>query len=201
MSTSVTPQNMPVSPADRLRSLFGGAHSREVTLTVLIFVMIATASALYPRTFPTPNYALTVVNNLAADGVLAVGMMMLLIAGLFDLSVGSSFALGGVFLAYFLGSESFAWPLWLAAPASLTLAAVCGLFNGWLVAKVGVNPLIATLGTMGIFRGLALLVGGTGERLPAHLYSLPLKAYWGPVLLVAVAIPSALLRGRQCQGR
>jgi ribose transport system permease protein len=188
MITTLTNETTYIAPAARLRGLFTRAYSREITLLVLIVIMVATASLLYPRTFPTGNYALTIVNNLAADGVLAIGMMMLMVAGMFDLSVGSMLALGGVLLAYFMGADGLSWPLWLAVPASLVLVGLCGFFNGWLVAKVGVNALIATLGTMGIFRGIALLVGGTGQRLPEHMYALPLKAYWGLVLLAVVAV-------------
>jgi ribose/xylose/arabinose/galactoside ABC-type transport system permease subunit len=170
----------------RVRALLRGGHSREVTLAILIALMIAVASSVYPRFFSARN-GLTILNNLAADGVLAVGMMMLLIAGMFDLSVGSTFALGGVFLAYFMG-ETLGWSAWLATPAALGLVALCGLFNGLVIAKVRVNPLITTLGTMGIFRGLGLLIGGTDQRLPESMTSLPGKAYWGLYLCLLIAI-------------
>jgi ribose transport system permease protein len=169
-------------PAVMVRRLLGREHSREVTLAALVVIMIASASWQYPRFFTWDN-ARVILNNLAADGVLAIGMMTLLIAGVFDLSVGSTFALGGVFLAYLMSGESVSWPLWLAGPASLALVGLCGLFNGLVVAKVGVNPLITTLGTMGIFRGMGLLIGGTDQRLPTSVGTLAGKEYWGLYLL------------------
>jgi ribose/xylose/arabinose/galactoside ABC-type transport system permease subunit len=174
-------------PVATLRRLLRSEHSREATLAVLVVVMIAAASWHYPRFFTWDN-ARVILNNLAADGVLAIGMMTLLIAGVFDLSVGSTFALGGVMLAYLMSSDSLGWPFWLAAPASLTVVAVCGLFNGLVVAKVRVNPLITTLATMGIFRGAALLIGGTGQSLPDSTRSLPTKEYWGLYLLLVLAV-------------
>src|SRR6185369_3951391 len=54
------------------------------------------------------------------------------------------------------------WPVPLAVTAGLALAALSGFVNGFIVAKVRVNALITTLGTMGIFSGIALLVGGPG---------------------------------------
>jgi ribose transport system permease protein len=173
--------------AERLRFLLASDHSREAMLALLIALMIVAASWRFPRFFDWNN-ARVILNNLAADGVLAIGMMLLLIAGVFDLSVGSTFALGGVFLAFLMRTGATGWPLWLASLGSLGLVSLCGLFNGLVVAKVGVNPLIATLGTMGIFRGMGLLVGGTDERLPPSAIELAGKEYWGLYLLGVLAV-------------
>jgi ribose transport system permease protein len=147
----------------RLRDLAHGAYTREIALAVLIAILIATFAAQYPRTFPTWDNAVAVFRGLAGDGVLAVGMMLLLIAGLFDLSVGSTFTLAGVVAAYLMADTQLGWPPLAAVAGGLAVAALAGFFNGVVVAKVKVNPLITTLGTMGIFRGVAILIGGTGK--------------------------------------
>ncbi len=157
-------------------------------LAVLIAVLVAAYYARHPNNFPPVRSPATFFNNLAADGVLAIGMMMLMIGGLFDLSIGSLFALGGVMTALFATHASFQWPLPLAMLAGLLVVMFCGLINGFIVAKIKVNPLITTLATMGVFSGLALLVGGTATPLPDSIRSWPQKNYWGLYLFVAVAI-------------
>jgi ribose/xylose/arabinose/galactoside ABC-type transport system permease subunit len=94
------------------------------------------------------------------DGVMACGMVMLMVSGVFDLSVGSMFSVAGVLTGWMLTD------MHLAAPAAillgLAIAAAGGTINGLIVAKVRVNALIATLGTMQVYRGIAVLVGGPG---------------------------------------
>ncbi len=63
--------------SDRLRRLLTGAYSREIMLTVLIVVLVAAYYARHPKNFPPVRSPATFFNNLAADGVLAVGMMLL----------------------------------------------------------------------------------------------------------------------------
>jgi ribose transport system permease protein len=148
---------------ERFRRIAQGAYTREIALAVLIVVLIATFSLGYPRTFPTADNATAVLRGLAGDGVLAVGMMLLLISGLFDLSVGSTFTLSAVVAACLMSDDQFQWPPLAALAGGLFVATMAGFFNGVVVAKVKVNPLITTLGTMGIFRGIAILIGGTGK--------------------------------------
>jgi ribose/xylose/arabinose/galactoside ABC-type transport system permease subunit len=143
--------------------LFQGAYSREIGLAVLIVVLVAVFSLRYPATYPTWENARAVLRGLAGDGVLAIGMMLLLIAGLFDLSVGSTYSLAAVVAACLMTETRFLWSPLSGVAGGLAIAALAGLLNGLVVAKVRVNPLITTLGTMGIFRGVAILIGGTGK--------------------------------------
>jgi ribose transport system permease protein len=62
------------------------------------------------------------------------------------------------------------------------------MLNGVLVARIKVNPLITTLGTMGIFRGVALLAGGTDLRLPGEVETWAYKNYWGLYLFLVTAL-------------
>ncbi len=155
---------------------------------MLIVVLVAIFWARHPTNFLPISSPKTFFNLLAADGVLAIGMMMLMIGGLFDLSIGSLFALGGVLTAFFATHESFFWPLPLAMLASLVLVMFCGLANGFIVAKIKVNPLITTLATMGVYSGIALLVGGTATLLPDDVRLWRQKNYWGLYLFSAVAL-------------
>ena len=87
-------------------------------------------------------------------------MMIMLVGGNFDLSVGSMASMIGVVTGALM--KVWNWPVPLAVATGLLIAALGGFINGFIVAKVRVNALITTLGTMGIFQGIALLIGGPG---------------------------------------
>jgi len=136
------------------------AWSRETMLLALIVFQIILFSILFPISFPNFDNFAAILRNLAIDGIMAVGMMLLMIGGMFDLSVGGMLSMAGVITGWLMKSAGF--PVWAAILAGLAVAAVGGLLNGLVVARLQVNPLITTLGTMGIFRGIAVLVGGPG---------------------------------------
>lgn len=100
--------------------------------------------------------------SIAPSTIVAVGMMVLLISGAFDLSVGSVMGLSGVVSAIFLSKGA---PVPVCVFAGLCTGAAFGLLNGVLVAVAGINPLITTIGTMYIARGLLeVLVLGKGRE-------------------------------------
>ncbi len=149
------------------------------------------ATLAFPRSFPTFANLSTLLRNTALDGVMACGMVVLMVAGVFDLSVGSMFSMIGVLTAWMMTALHV--PVPLAILAGLGLAAVGGALNGLVVAKVRVNALITTLGTMQIFRGIAVLVGGPGiANLPPSFSKLgqaELLGLQSPIwLMLAVAL-------------
>jgi ribose transport system permease protein len=159
------------------------------------------ASLLYPSSFPTFANASALLRNLAVDGIMATGMLVLLVAGVFDLSIGATFSLIGVLTGYLLKTAGL--PVPVAIVAGLLCGALCGLVNGLIVAKVRVNALIATLGTMQIYRGLAVLIGGPGiSFLPpgfSRLGQAEIVGLQSPVwlmLLIAVLFQYLLARTR-----
>src|SRR3954465_5145204 len=101
------------------------------------------ASILYPTSFFSAANLRVVLNNLAVDGILALGMMMLMIGGVFDLSVGSLMSLGGVVSGWLMIGRG--WPVGASAAVGMLLGTAGGFLNGLLVAHARVNALIATL--------------------------------------------------------
>jgi ribose transport system permease protein len=103
-----------------------------------------------------------VVRQTAVINIMALGMTLIIISGGIDLSVGSMLALAGL-----LGTR--AMERHAGIPAGLLIgiltAMVCGFANGTMITTLRINPFIVTLGTMGIFRGLALIISG---GLPVH---------------------------------
>jgi ribose/xylose/arabinose/galactoside ABC-type transport system permease subunit len=173
--------------------------SREMLLGVLIAALILADSLLFPDAFPTLSNFSAVLRGLAFDGIMVCGMMILLVAGTFDLSIGGTFSMAGVIAGWLMKKQEAAVPL--AVAAALLAGALAGLANGWIVARVRVNALIATLGTMGIYRGIAVLLGGPGITFLPRSFSHPGQAVFlglqTPVwLMIVVALASGLLLAR-----
>jgi ribose/xylose/arabinose/galactoside ABC-type transport system permease subunit len=134
--------------------------SRELALAAITLFVILLYSVLYPVSFRSFDNFSAILRNLAFEGILAVGMMLMLVGGVFDLSVGAMASMIGVITGALMKKAGL--PVPVSILIGLTVAALGGLLNGFVVAKVRVNALITTLGTMGIFQGIALLVGGPG---------------------------------------
>jgi ribose transport system permease protein len=140
-----------VRRASRLRRLFG---MRELTLLVIILVVVAAMSAVSPFFFTMANFRAVSI-GLVPTAIIAVGMTLLLISGGFDLSVGAVLALASTVTAFVLAD---AGSIPLAVAAGLATGAGVGLLNGLVVTQFRVNPLVATLGTMSVARGAALVM-------------------------------------------
>jgi ribose transport system permease protein len=168
--------------------------TRETVLVALTLAAIAGASLAYPTSFPTFRNLSALLRNMAMDGVMACGMVVLLVSGMFDLSVGSMFSMASVLTGWLLTQAHLPAPV--AMVAGLGIAASGGALNGWIVAKVRVNALIATLGTMQIFRGIAVLVGGPGiANLPSSF------AQWGQAQWLGLQAPVWLMLGVAAVGQ
>lgn len=171
-------------------------RSRELALLGLTLVIVVIFSIRYPYSFCSWANVNAILRNLAFEGILALGMMLMLISGSFDLSVGAMASMVGVACGWLM--KQAGWPVPLAVLAALALAAACGAGNGLIVSKLRVNALITTLGTMGIFQGAALLIGGPGITfLPESFTKFGQAEYLGvqaPVwLLAGLAIVSHVL--------
>jgi ribose transport system permease protein len=106
----------------------------------------------------------TVLMYLFGYAIMACGMTVLLVSGGFDLSVGSVSALAAMTTAVLMKDPSLhlAWPI--ALLIGLGIGAAAGLCNGLIVARLGINPFITTLGTMLLARGLTYIVSGGRGR-------------------------------------
>ena len=140
-------------------------QERVYSLGILLLVTALITSAIYPATFPTFENFSQILLNLSIDTIVAVGMMLLLISGAFDLSVGSIVAFTGCLTAYLMHFHGVSVPIALAG--GMFGALLVGFINGYLIAYQNINPMIQTLAMMGIVRGCALLVSGSGiQNLP-----------------------------------
>ncbi len=164
------------------RILLALANSRELTLFVLIVILAVTMAVVYPNNFPTKFNISAVLLNAAQNGILVTGMMLLMIAGGFDLSIGSTLALAGVWAGVVVGW--WGWPAEAGLIVGLAVGAIAGLVNGLIVTRLGINALIATLATMAIFRGLTYVTAGTGVTPIGNAF----KAY-GQTVWLGIQMP------------
>jgi ribose transport system permease protein len=164
-----------------------------VTLA-LVLGGAAVLSATTPA-FATRENLTAVALGMSLDAIVAVGMTVLIVSGGFDLSVGAVMGLAGTAAALVAtrGGDSGAAAL-AALAAGLATGAAVGAVNGVVIGTIGVNPLVATLATMSIARGLVLvLTGGYGlSNLPASFDALGQSTVLGqqsPIWAMVVLVP------------
>jgi len=139
--------------------------SRLAELRILLVVVaFGLVMWVYEPRFLKPDTINTILLYLSCYAIIACGMTLLLVSGGFDLSVGSVSALAAMVAAVCMKNPAvpLAWPL--AVLVGLAVGAGVGLINGLIVARLGINPFITTLGTMLLCRGLTYIVsGGVGR--------------------------------------
>jgi rhamnose transport system permease protein len=168
---------------------------QEVVLIGILIVVVVVLSFTSDR-FLTPANLLNQTRFLSEVALLAVPMTFIIILGGIDLSVGSMMALSAILLGF--SWQSFGLPLWLAVCVGLCGGALAGFLNGLVIVYLGVPPLIVTLATLAIYRGLSF---GISESRSVNGFP-DSFAFWGsgdiagiPVqlyLLIAVLMVSGL---------
>lgn len=141
---------------------------REFTLIGMIVAVGVLLHLATGRFFTVPNLN-AISLGFATSAIIVVGMTAALVSGGFDLSVGSVFAMGGVVAALALRAQL---PIGVAILAGVSAGMLAGTVTGLLITKVGINPFIATLGMMGIARGVALALteGSPLANLPSGFF-------------------------------
>lgn len=135
-------------------------QDRVFTLSAGILLLCVVLSLVFPSQFPTVENFSQVLLNLSIDTIVAVGMMVLMISGMFDLSVGSVVAFSGGMAGYLMYYHDVHFLVAIAA--GIGGSVFIGWINGILITRAGINPMIQTLAMLGIVRGLALMLSGAG---------------------------------------
>jgi D-xylose transport system permease protein len=117
------------------------------------------------QAFITPNNLSNLFRQMAITGMLACGMVFIIIAGEIDLSIGSQLGLLGGVVAIL--TVNMGWGTWPSIGAVLLLGMLIGAFNGFIVTKMRVPSFIVGLGGMLAFRGIVLYVTGSSTIAPA----------------------------------
>ncbi len=133
----------------------------RIFLVVLVFALAMWA---YEPSFLQPETINTILLYLFGYAIIACGMTVLLVSGGFDLSVGSVSALSAMVAAALMKGSALHLPWPVAALIGVGVGTTVGITNGLIVARLGINPFITTLGTMLLARGLTYIVsGGVGR--------------------------------------
>ena len=183
---------------------------------VFVLVILLAAFSILTPSFLTVNNLSILAKHVSISAILAVGMTFVVLAGGIDLSVGSVAGLAGIVAGGLLtiGVGGHRLGVVAAVAAALLVSCGVGLLNGLLVSRVGVAPFIATLGTLYIARGSALLIsngktfpnlagtatdGGTGFAAlgQSFVLGIPLPVW----LMVAIAVVASAVAMRTPFGR
>jgi rhamnose transport system permease protein len=126
--------------------------SHEGLLALILVVSLALLSTQSDRFLTTENL-LNQGRLMAEVGLVAMPMTFVIVTGGIDLSVGSVLGLCAILLGVIW--KNLGLPLELSIALTLVVGAAAGAFNGWFITRIGVPPLIMTLATLALFRGLA----------------------------------------------
>lgn len=135
---------------------FAGGEPRLSRLDIALavcFVGLLFTGALLAEAFFTERNVSNLMRQVVANGLISLGMLVVILTGGIDLSVGSIVALGGVLFAGMADELGIAAALLIAVAAG----AAAGLANGLIIARFKLQPFIVTLATMGIVRGCVYL--------------------------------------------
>jgi len=163
---------------------------RETLLVVAILLLVAVITIRFPG-FAAPANLANVFNDTAILIILALGQMAVILTRSIDLSVAANLALTGMAVAM-VNDASPETPLALAILLSAGLGLALGAINGLLIWKLDIPPIVVTLGTLTIYRGMAFVLSG-GQWVNAHemtpdFLNLPRHVFLGLPILSWVAI-------------
>lgn len=128
-------------------------YLRQGSVLICLIILCMFFSLISPDFLNSRNI-ISIVRSCSVTIIIAMGMLIVIITGGIDLSLGCIVAVCGIFLAKMLvgGVSAF-----IAVPVTLVIGAVMGLINGALIAYFDLQPFLVTLGTQTIYRGFALL--------------------------------------------
>jgi ribose transport system permease protein len=182
---------------------FGDVFGRDAGGLIVLLVLFG-AMTIASDEFLTGNNLSNLARQVAIFGIIAVGQLLVILTAGIDLSVGSVLGLAGAIAAELLVRGA---GIPVAILAGLGVGVLCGVINGLLVAAVNLPPFIATLGMLGIARGVVLVLtdastvqplpSGFGDIANGDLLGVP-NLLW---LFAAVAIAVAFVLRRTVFGR
>ncbi|WP_332701317.1 ABC transporter permease [Devosia sp.] len=168
---------------------------REIWLGLAILLVLVLVTARFPR-FAQPGNLLTIFNDTSILMMLALGQMAVILTRSIDLSMASNLALTGMIVA--MTNAAFPGvPIPLLIAMCVVIGAGLGAFNGILVWKLNIPPIVVTLGTLTIFRGLVFVISGgawvNAAQMSPDFIALQRMVFLGLPLLSWFAIATAVL--------
>lgn len=202
------------------RSIDWGTVAVEGRALIALVLIIVVFSLLSPN-FLTPDNLIIMTRHVAMNAILAIGMLLVILNGGIDLSVGSIVGLSGVMVGWLLEgwsipfTDSVAYPpVWAVIIIAMVVSAFFGWVNGFVITRWQVAPFVATLGMLFVARGFALLItdGQTftdirgnpelgNEGFLEIVFAEPLGIPMAVWMMVLVAVLASILLNRRPFGR
>ncbi len=148
----MTVQNPPITRSRFSSLLWSLVRFREAGLSVFILILVIAVTLRTPRFLSVDNFQ-DILLNISILAIVALGQTMVILTHGIDLSVSSVIGLVAMMVA-FVVKQNPGIPVVLAVVLGLALGAVLGMINGLIIAYGKVPPIITTLGTLSIYRGL-----------------------------------------------
>lgn len=160
-------RDLPPTPEGRRLKMINLLLELRAFIALIVLIIVF---ALLSDSYLTWDNLITMTRHVAINALLAIGMLMVILKGGIDLSVGSIVGLSGVVAGVLLeglrvGGTILFPPVWAVVFICLAVGAGVGAVNGTLVSRFNVAPFIATLGMLYVARGVALLISD-GETYP-----------------------------------
>ncbi len=124
----------------------------------VVLILVALFFTIMSSNFFTIDNWLTIVRQVSMLGICAIGMTFVLLTGGIDLSIGSGITFVNIFCAFLMVDCGLSPAI--AILINLLLMFAIGAFQGFLVTKIGIPPIIATMAFMNIFKGVAYVISG-----------------------------------------
>ncbi len=170
------------------RSGLGRWTWMDLALPVLFLALLVVA-ALSSDTFLTQNNILNLLRQTVINGLISLGMLVVILSGGIDLSVGAVVALSAILMGVLMESM----PIPLAVALALAAAAGVGIVNGFIVAHFRIQPFIVTLGSLSAVRGLVFVISETPVVYSDAGFLGIGSAMLGPIPLITVLMLLAYL--------
>lgn len=132
-----------------------GLNFNSTTVTpFLVLVVLCIFLAIVSPTFRTQGNFINILQQVTINAILALGMTVVILTGGIDLSVGAILGLSGIVMGLLIVDNGVS--PWIAVPIALLMGLLLGAFNGVIISKLNLQPMIATLAMMSMARGAAL---------------------------------------------
>jgi len=160
--------------------------------TIIGLILLCVATSFATDKFFTMSNILNLLKQNAVNAIICCGMLMAILMGEIDISVGSTVGLAGVIGAYLI--TNLGMPVWLTVICCLLVGALIGLINGFSVSYLKIPAFVATLGTMSIGRGLSeVITGGVTIRVRESAYTIIATQNIGSISIIIFYAAAALL--------
>jgi ribose transport system permease protein len=164
---------------------------RQISTTWILFIVLLAMVAIFAvlsKDFYSFLNLSSMLTNISFSGIVAGMLTLIMITGGLDISIGGNIALTTCLVAYLFNLKQPV-PAWTLVPIALALGASIGAFNGLFITRLDLNPIITTLGTMAVTRGLGYVL--TKSRSIAIMENV--TGFIGRTIIPGIQIPMPLV--------